>query len=1101
MMSRLLKYRFYVGLVQFRSHSVVFICTIALVCIYGITFAEGTKQLEPIGAPSNSYCRIALIQNDAENRIPFALIGCSEEYRLNVRINNFISEKIYLGFGNIVDYFVDTILYKDVSYQVKDPAGNIVAGYSLQALPLITASAGFINTRNQVEQGPDINNTNPAGYTPLEITPVMNGDYVIEFTVPSFNLSKIHVFKYIDITVAIGNNPVPGRLWSKAWQLASGSVTANIKASYSLFYIYTNDSIVTRFDCNGMAGGVWDIYSNEWGCETSGSWESRRRSVRGNTSVQPQYKIFLNDPDPLVFPTGHIGKMYDFQIVPAVCDTVVTFEADVSKAGSIDVLLDLPPLNPNSIGPEDVQLGYNVTAGYNILLPAWNGTDNYGNAVPNGTVVTSRIRFLNGLSNVPLYDVEDNPKGFKVDLQRPLPVSGDTKLKLFWDDTGLPPANFPSSNISDGCVYSGIEPNSGCHPWIASQSLGDTNTINSWWYLTTDEVLTIPVALNLRPSSGLITGPANVCSGQMANFSTLTIPFAENYFWHLSGPAISEDSMHDSPDTTFSRMFPASLIQGDYVISVYGRNSQCGDGETVFHNFYVSDYLPPVLSGDTLVCTNSTYQYLLSGSYSSMIWSIRNGDIIGSPNKNPVSIRWHTTGADTIHVLATTLECGIRSSMLRTEIRPSAITSIVMAGESTSCPGLPLTFSDRSSLESGSIISRDWDWGNGNFQNGNDSVFTYIYPETGAYTASLKVTTDLGCESDTSVQILIIPHPEAAFSWYRNCISQNIELSDNSTGIDLAALEWDFGTAPVTASNLNSHQPEAVFHQNGQYPVSLVVTNKYGCTDTIIRQVPIHFLPQASFNHEKPCQGAGILFTDQSIPADTILSRYTWIVHTVRDGVQTYDGSPAKIVFDDLADHKVSLVAMDAYGCTDTASSIIAVKPKPDSYFEYKENTGKIKEKLHLVNLTTGAVEYYWDFGNGVTSTLTEPGITYTKEGEYTITLVATNTDGCTDTASRQYYYLPGLWLPNAFSPDNNGYNDVFRPVTLRATLEPYHLLIFDRWGQILFETNNPTVGWDGTTYGSPCPGGNYVYMISYRQNGVESSKIVTQRGTVSLIR
>jgi gliding motility-associated-like protein len=1067
----------------------------AMFSFSGIISAEGTKQLEPSGAPFNSVCRIALTQNSVDNRIPFALLNCNENYRLNIHINDFTSEKIYMGFGNVIDYFDETINYFDVNYQVKDPAGNIVSGYSLQLLPGTPSDPGFIETRSQADLGPDINSTNPGGYYPLTLNPAMNGDYVLEFSLPGLSETEIRVFKYIDVTVANGDVPIKGRLWSKAWQLSSSSVIASEHASFSKFYIYTNDSIVTRFDCNGLAGGVWAIYSNEWGCATTGTWSDRRRSIEGNASVQPQYKIFLNDPDPPVFPSGHIGEMLEFKVLPFECDTVITFWANLTKGGNIEIMLDIPPLNPGGFGPEDVQLGYNVTAGANTLVPAWDGRNGYGVPLVNGMQVEARISFLNGLSNLPLFDVEDNPSGFKVDIQRPMPVSGSTILKLYWDDYLLPGGTI---NEIQGCEYTGIEPLSGCHDWPLS--LGNLNTMNSWWYYSTGDILNIPITLKLSPASGNIIGPLNICAGQQVTFRTTSIPFAQKYIWHLSGQGISIDIEKDAPDTTFFQQFTSSMPQGVYTISVFGRNQQCGDGDTAFLTAFVFDNQPPPVTGIASVCNNSTYQYELPGSYTNIQWSLHNGDIIGPANVNPVTIRWHTSGIDSIEVLATSVDCGTRLSSIQVNVHPVAI-GVIGAQETTSCPGMPLTFSANSTLESGSVIKRYWDWGDSNFIDGNDTLVTHSFSGTGNFTVKLKLTTDQGCETETSTPIRIIPFPEALFSCYSNCISQAIQLTDISTGIDLATREWDFGTAPVTTADLTQQQPEAVFHSTGQYPVRLIVTNQYGCTDTLIKQVDIHNRPVAAFTHETPCQSAGIIFADQSTPADTILTGYAWNTQSISGEQRTFTGNPTVISFNDVANYTVSLQVTDFFGCVDTVAELITVKPKPESSFEYIENSGNIMGQLHFENTTTGASSYYWDFGNSITSQFPQPDIKYNDEGEYTIMLVATSIDGCNDTATSKYYYMPGLWMPNAFTPDNDGLNDYFKPVTQRNTLEPYLLLIYNRWGQQIFKSSTPSIGWDGNFNGEPCEEGIYSYVVQFREEKKESTKAVTQRGTVSLLR
>ena len=823
---------------------------VGLIIAQIITLAEGTKQLEPANSKPNSVCRLALTNEMTQHRIPFALLGCAEEYRLNIRVTDFRTERIYIGFGDVNPYDKTEVL-KDVRFQLKDPYGNILPDYSLDSVPYSSGNKGYIEDSTEAYEGPNINNTNPKGYYPLEVIPYSNGDYILEFTIPYLNQSEARVFRFFDVTVANGNIPVEGRLWSKAWQLSSSSVRALTFNSNALFHIYSNDSIVTRFDCNGMAGGIWAIYSNEWGCATTGIWSTRRKSTIGNATVRPEYKIFLNDPDSLVFPSGQIGEMLSFKVQPQNCDTAIYFSTEVTKAGNIEIILDVPPFNPGFVANEDVQLGYPVNAGYNLLLPGWDGKNSAGVFLNNGTQVQVRISFLNGLTNIPLYDVEDNPNGFKVNIERPIPISGDTKLKIYWDDSGLPSLYQPMVNDIYGCLYTNILPVSGCHEWsnIDNRSLGDVNTVNSWWYYPSGNTMVIPITLNFKPTAGNIIAPANVCEGQLVTFQTLSIHFAEQYVWRISGPGISAESEKDAPDTTFLQQIYTSMSQGLYTVSVFGRNQKCGDGDTLYHSFYV------------------------------------------------------------------------------------------------------------------------------------------------------------------------------------------------------------------------------------------------------------HAEPQASFAYEIPCQGAGITFTDHSKPADAVLTQFTWNVKSETGDNQTYHGNPAMLYFNSVVNYTVTLIIKDALGCIDSVSSMITIKPKPDCAFDFVEIEGKDRGQLQFQNKTNGATSYFWDFGNTFTSTLTEPQTRYTMEGDYTILLVATSMDGCLDSAIKQYYYTPGLWLPDAFTPDNNGTNDVFKPVTLRNTLEPYLLQIYNRWGQLIFTSSIPREGWDGRYKGDECPVGIYRYLVKFRENARENSGTIIQKGAISLIR
>lgn len=1079
----------------FNRYKLKFSFILVFVIFNTLVLAEGTKQLEPVGSPATSSCKIVLTRNTAENRIPFALLNCGEEFRLNVRIRNFATEKIYIGFGAVIDYFDDAIIYTDVEYQLKDPAGNVVASQSLRPVPDSPSEAGFINTRNQAVAGPDINNSNPAGYDPVSITPYMNGDYVLEFNIANALETEMRIFKYFDVTVANGNNSLPGRLWSKAWQLSSSSIYSETNSTFTSFYIYSNDSIVTKFNCNGLAGGVWAIYSNEWGCSTTGTWSDRRKSIEGNATVQPQHRIFLDDPDELSFPSGMIGELLNFEVLPYTCDTVITFAAEVSKKGNIEILIDVPPLNPNSTGPEDVQLGYSVTAGNNILLPGWDGRNAYGTPLPDGTQVEARIRFLNGLSNVPLYDVEDNPGGFKVDIQRPAPVAASKKLELFWDDTRIPPYNPAASNTSDGCLYTGNTPVSGCHEWSRISTLGDSGTINSWWYYSSGSALTIPITLKLRPGSGQITGPSTICEGQVAVFQTSVIPFALKYTWHVTGPGISYFADKFGTDTSFSQLFAEPMLQGMYLISVWGWNA-CGDGDSVsFSAYFSGNQVIPVI-GNSSGCTNAIIQYQIPGSYLSVLWSTTKGSIIGSQGANPVAIRWYAPGNDTINVQLTD-ECGTRLSRLPVTIYPVARAEFSASTEYTSCPGLPVSFADSSVLSPGTIASRLWNWSDGNTHSGNDSLVSHSYSTEGDYNVILTVTTNQGCETKAEHEIHIIPFPVAEFSWYRNCLSDSLKLIDNSTGIDLNSWIWDPGFSQTSTANLTIQEPSVIYHKAGQFPVSLIVENKYGCRDTAVRLVTIHHPPVADFSHELACSESKIMFTDKSTPADTALTQYSWWVNP--DDKQIYFGNPATIMLGKQGEYQVNHIVKDLFGCSDTSSATLTVYPKPDCSFTYSIEPGN--GLLHFENLTTGASEYFWDFGNNSTSDSRQTEVSYLIEGEYTIQLIAKSPEGCADTAIQLYHYMPGLWLPNAFKPDNKQQNNVFRPVTQRNTLDPFLLQIYSRWGQLIFSTTDPETGWDGTNHGDPCPSDVYYYLIKYNTGNQESSEISTKRGTVTLIR
>jgi gliding motility-associated-like protein len=144
---------------------------------------------------------------------------------------------------------------------------------------------------------------------------------------------------------------------------------------------------------------------------------------------------------------------------------------------------------------------------------------------------------------------------------------------------------------------------------------------------------------------------------------------------------------------------------------------------------------------------------------------------------------------------------------------------------------------------------------------------------------------------------------------------------------------------------------------------------------------------------------------------------------------------------------------------------------------------------IQFHNLTTGGVSYQWWFDDGGQSTLVNPTHTYDVPATYEITLVATNEIGCTDTVVKPLVIEEEYWIyvPNAFTPDGNRFNNTFEASTINiAKLE---IWIFNRWGEVVFTSDKVDFSWDGTYNGMLCPDGTYTYKISYKsRSGVEDT-------------
>lgn len=191
-----------------------------------------------------------------------------------------------------------------------------------------------------------------------------------------------------------------------------------------------------------------------------------------------------------------------------------------------------------------------------------------------------------------------------------------------------------------------------------------------------------------------------------------------------------------------------------------------------------------------------------------------------------------------------------------------------------------------------------------------------------------------------------------------------------------------------------------------------------------------------------------------------------------------------------------TVVITNSYGCTSTAT-VAVTQNSVTAAFTADPTTGVIPLDVNTTNQSTGnGLSYSWNFGNGTTSTDTNPATNYPNSGTYTITLVATS-GNCTDTAYTVIVVDDNLSLeiPNVFTPNGDGTNDLF---TIKSTgIKEISLQIFNRWGEKLYEFTGVKAAWDGMTpLGAKVPDATYFYFV--KATGFDNKEI-EKHGTVNL--
>ena len=183
---------------------------------------------------------------------------------------------------------------------------------------------------------------------------------------------------------------------------------------------------------------------------------------------------------------------------------------------------------------------------------------------------------------------------------------------------------------------------------------------------------------------------------------------------------------------------------------------------------------------------------------------------------------------------------------------------------------------------------------------------------------------------------------------------------------------------------------------------------------------------------------------------------------------------------------------------------MICTYPRPVAAFTYYPITTTLSDpNITFTNQTTDADDYIWNFDNLATSTAVDTNYTfsYTEPNTYEVCLSASNQSGCIDSVCHEVIISDDLlvYVPNSFSPNNDGDNEIFIPVISGNRAASYELLIFNRWGEIIFRSTEAQVGWDGTRKGKASPEGVYIWKLSV--GGLLDLNVKDYQGHVVLIR
>jgi gliding motility-associated-like protein len=420
------------------------------------------------------------------------------------------------------------------------------------------------------------------------------------------------------------------------------------------------------------------------------------------------------------------------------------------------------------------------------------------------------------------------------------------------------------------------------------------------------------------------------------------------------------------------------------------------------------------------------------------------------------------------------------------------------------CEGLIIDFGNNSQNASDFA----WDFGDPGSGVNSSSIFepTHTYSGPGTYTVTLSAWSSPSCVDQVEETFTL--NEELVVSFVTDdsqCITGNSFNFDGTvSGPPNAVYTWNFGPNANIQSSNDVDVNGVEFTAAGTIPVTL--TGSFDdCVESVTQEIYLYSPPTIGFDIEPGLQCAPFdaQFIDQSWAETEIF--YNW---DFGDGNTSTEQNPTNL-YDVVGPYPVTLTIYTTEGCIDTLTllqaDLVHVRPNPVAGFSVTPDyTDICNSEVQFIDESQGGYAYfYWFDDSTIFYNGYDPNPThqYLFDGNHFPTQIVTNEWGCRDTARSQVTIEPfTLYIPNTFTPDGDERNNIFKAVNYLYIYE-WELKVYNRWGQIIFESEDVDEGWDGTLKnGQYAQDGTYGYTIRYRTcEPLKPDKFIT--GHINLLR
>ena len=510
------------------------------------------------------------------------------------------------------------------------------------------------------------------------------------------------------------------------------------------------------------------------------------------------------------------------------------------------------------------------------------------------------------------------------------------------------------------------------------------------------------ITIQPLPNVAFSVNSTEICLGQTASFtnSTTSKRAIVGFTWDFGdgNTSTSNNPTHVYTDT------------GTYVVNLLAETADgCTDTAAVPVTITVTN--PPTASftiNPSAECVPAaiTFTDASSGDFPITDWSWDFGD---GDTDNGQIIAPHIYTADGIYsaTLTVTDTRGCSGSISR-NVTVHPLPPVDFDAFQYGCAPISVSFSD---ITLGISPNVSWLW---NFGDGTTSTLenpTHLYNTDGNYTVSLTVEDANGCTNTiTKADFIQLSHPTANFTSNAgiSCPPQTVQFTDLSIPDTTISWSWDFGDGSPRVTQQN---PIHTYYSSDTFDVQLIVTNIFGCSDTLLRpqHVITHEPPTAHFtvSDSSICAPSNIIFNGASSTdaSGGPVSSYLWDFGLGSGSAS----SSASFLYTIPGTYTASLVVADANGCQDTATKTIVIHPNPVADFFADDTIGCSIATIQFRDISTGTnapVAWQWSFGDGNSSTSQNPANTYFVDGTYDVSLLVTDVNGCQDSLTKTDYIV-----------------------------------------------------------------------------------------------